>query len=154
MWEGIRHSVVCVCRDCSKAVALKVDGRSQRATLQWKLSFPGFRLLALILFFRRHVNEFSKSVWVSVLKYNSANSWHFVMDICVTLRQGIWALTACMPLRAHARALTQLHSRGTLIELIDLKRRRSFSRRFLHSTRYSSHWVYRFRSKRFLCGKC
>ena len=31
MWEGIRrHSVVCVCRGSSKAVALELDGRSQR----------------------------------------------------------------------------------------------------------------------------
>jgi len=39
-----------------------------------KLSFPGFQLLAMILFFRRLVYKFTKSFWVSILKYNNANS--------------------------------------------------------------------------------
>jgi hypothetical protein len=70
------------------------------------LSFPGFQLLAVILFFRRLVYKFTESFCVWILKYNNANSWHFVMAICVTLRLGISALTACMPLHTHPRAHT------------------------------------------------
>lgn len=86
-----------------------------------KLSFPGFQLLAVILFFRRLVYKFTKSFCVWILKYNNANSWHFVLAICVTLRLGISALTACMPLHTHARARALTHSRWTQIELIDLR---------------------------------
>jgi len=39
-----------------------------------KLSFPGFQLVAMILFFRRLVYKFTKRFWVAILKYNNANS--------------------------------------------------------------------------------
>jgi hypothetical protein len=39
-----------------------------------ELSFPGFQLLATILFFKRLVYKFTKPFWVSIMKYNNANS--------------------------------------------------------------------------------
>ena len=79
-----------------------------------KLSFPGFQLLAMILFFRRLVYKFTVSFWVSVMKCNNANFWHFVLALCITVRLGISDSTACMPLRTHARMPAHMHVHAEL----------------------------------------
>ena len=68
MWEGILHSVACVCRGSSKA-ACSVKGGWQEpesdVTVKEdmsKLSFPGYQHLAMIVMFRRQAYKFTKNL--------------------------------------------------------------------------------------------
>jgi hypothetical protein len=80
MWEGILHAVVCVCRGSSKAAALKVNGRSQRA--RERHYSEGRRYVKIVI---PRISAFGsdsdlQKAYLQIYKESA---------ICVALRQGI-----------------------------------------------------------------